>query len=310
MSVTRAQLSGGPAYAAYNNKIIAFAADSEVRTDLVTDVIDTALYGEVDEIERDFIVKATGTPLFYDTAQLTTLFPYLAPVIGTTYPTATTPCAWTSNNGDVINIASAMIGKMPDFTLGVEAPVMGPMEIWGVLPYGTDAGAANAYYSLQTGQSYANPPVPGTAVLGRQEFTANWGSVPGFAPFQAQDKWTVSHELKLGPVISQGRTCGFKIISYRAMAKCKPLGPSMAQIDAALYAQGTGAGGGYRLSANAANLVITGSNSMTVTLGNAALKRAGYVFAGQQLRVGELGWVSTLPIAAGGNPAQAALTLA
>ena len=29
MSVTRAQLTGGPAYAAYNSKNIAFAADSD-----------------------------------------------------------------------------------------------------------------------------------------------------------------------------------------------------------------------------------------------------------------------------------------
>jgi hypothetical protein len=94
------------------------------------------------------------------------------------------------------------------------------------------------------------------------------------------------------------------------MAKCKPLGPTMAQIDAALYAQGTGAAGGYRLSTNSANLVITGSSNMTVTIGNAALKTAGYVFGGKPLRLGELGWVSTLPIAAGGAPATPALALA
>jgi hypothetical protein len=311
MSVTRQQLTGGPAYAAFNGKNIAFAADSDVRTDLVTDVIGTSLYGDVDEIERDFIVKATGTPLFYDTAAITTLWPYLAPVAGTVYPGATAlPCAWNSNNGDVITMASAIIGKMPDLVLGVESPVLGPMEIWGVLPFGTDPGAANAYYTLQTGQSYGNPAVPGTAVLGRQEFTANWGSIAGFAPFQAQDQWTISHELKLEPVLTQGRTRGFKIASYRAMAKCKALGPTMAQIDAALYTQGAGAGGGYRLSTNAANLVITGSNSMTITIGNAALKTAGYVFGGKPLRNGEFGWVSTLNISAGGSPSQPALTLA
>jgi hypothetical protein len=94
------------------------------------------------------------------------------------------------------------------------------------------------------------------------------------------------------------------------MAKCKPLGPTMAQIDAALDAQGSGAAGGNRLSTNAANLIITGSSSMTVTLGNAALKTAGYVFGGKPLRNGELGWISTLNINSGGTPAQAALTLA
>ncbi|MGA2176245.1 MAG: hypothetical protein ABSH38_14815 [Verrucomicrobiota bacterium] len=309
--VTRSTLTGGPAYAAFNSKNIQFAEDSSVATALVTDVISTALYGEADEIEKDLIVKASGRPLFYDTAQIATLFPYLAAAIGTTYPgSSDVPCAWNSNNGDVVTLSSALIGKMPDLELGVDGPVLGRMEIWGVIANTEDPSHANAYYTLATGQSYANPAVPGTAVLGRQEFTAAWGSVAGFSSFQAQEKWTLSHELKLEAITIQGRTRAFKLVSYRAMAKCKPLGPTMAQIDAALYAQGTGAAGGYRLSTNSANLVITGSSNMTVTIGNAALKTAGYVFGGKPLRLGELGWVSTLPIAAGGAPATPALALA
>jgi hypothetical protein len=83
----------------------------------------------------------------------------------------------------------------------------------------------------------------------------------------------------------------------------------MAQISTALYAQGTGAAGGYRLSTNAASLIITGSSSMTITIAGAALKSAGYVFGGKPLRLGELGWVSTLNIGAGSTPT-APLTLA
>jgi len=308
--VTRSQITGGPAYAAYNSKNIAFAEDSTVETALVTDVISTSLYGDMDEIYRDMVVKASGRPLFYDTAALTTLFPYLAGVIGTNYPGASdVACAWNSNNGDVLTLTSALIGKMPDLELGVEGPVLGRMEIWGVIGNGETAGAANSYYTLQTGQSYSNPAVPGTAVLDRQEFTAAWGSVTGFTSFQAQDKWTISHELKLEPIIIQGRTRAFRVTSYRVMAKCKPLGPTMAQISTALYAQGTGAAGGYRLSTNAASLIITGSSSMTITIAGAALKSAGYVFGGKPLRLGELGWVSTLNIGAGSTPT-APLTLA
>ena len=311
MSVTRSQLTGGPAYAAFNGQNIQFAEDSTVETAMVTDVISTSLYGDVDEIYKDMIVKAGGRPLFYDTAALSTIFPYLSGVIGTTYPGGSDKaCAWNSSNGDVVVLTSALIGKMPDLELGVDGPVLGRMEIWGVIGNGDGAGTANSYYTLQTGQAYANPAVPGTAYLGRQEFTAAWGNASGFAAFQAQEKWTLSHELKLEPVTVQSRTRAFKLAGYRVMAKCKPLGPTMAQIDAALYAQGTGAAGGYRLSTNAANLVITGSGSMNVTLGNAALKTAGYVFGGKPLRLGELGWVSTLNINAGGAPVQAALTLA
>jgi hypothetical protein len=311
MSVTRSQLAGGPAYANFNSQNIQFTEDSTVETALVTDVISASLYGDVDEIYKDLIVKAAGRPLFYDTAALATIFPYLAGAVGTAYPGSTDkPCAWNSNNGDVITLTSGLIGKMPDLELGVDGPVLGRMEIWGVIGNGDNASTANSYYTLQTGQSYSNPAVPGTAVLGRQEFTAAWGSIAGFTSFQAQDKWTISHELKLEAVTIQGRTRAFKLASYRVMAKCKPLGPTMSQVDAALYAQGTGAAGGGRLSTNAANLVITGSSSMTVTLGNAALKTAGYIFGGKPLRLGELGWVSTLGIANGGTPSQAALTLA
>jgi hypothetical protein len=310
MSVTRSQLTGGPAYAAFNSKNIAFANDSTVETALVTDVVETSLYGSIDEIYKDMIVKAGGTPLFYDTANLSTMFPYIAAAIGTVFPgLADKTAVWNSNNGDIITIASALVGKMPDLELGVDGPILGPMELWGIIANGEDPSTANTYYTLGTG-SYANPAVPGTAVLGRQEFTAAWGTISGFTDFQAQDKWTISHELKLEPILVQGRTRAFRLLSYRCMARCKPVGPTMANIDAALFAQGSGAAGGMRLSANSASLVITGSSSMTVTIGNAALKTAGYVFGGKPLRVGELGWVSTLNIAAGGVPATPALALA
>jgi hypothetical protein len=314
MSVTRSQLTGGPAYAAFNSQNIQFAEESSVETALVTDVVETALYGAVDEIYRDLIVKASGRPLFYDTAALSTMFPYLAGGIGTVFPGSTDKtCAWNSNNGDVVTLASALVGKMPDLELGVNGPALGTMEIWGVIANTTDVSTANSYYTLQTGQSYSNPAVSSTPVLGRQEFTAAWGTVAGFTSFQAQEKWTISHELKLEPVVIQGRTRAFKLVSYRVMAKCKPLGPTMSQIDAALYAQGTGTANGYRLSKNGFNLVITGSASMTVTLGNAALKTAGYVFGGKPLRHGEIGFVSTQTCAsasyAGGAPT-AMLTLA
>jgi hypothetical protein len=278
---------------------------------MVWEDIDTALYGKIDKIARDLVVKAKGRPRFYDTAALSTMFPYLSGVSGTLYPgSSDVPCAWNSNNGDTITITSAIVGKMPELELSVNGPVLGEMEIWGVIGNGMDPSNSTAYFSKSTGNSFSNPAVPGTAVIGNQEFTASWGSIGGFTSFQAQEKWTISHELELQPVEIQGRTRAFRFVSYRAMAKCKPLGPTMAQIDAALYAQGSGAAGGYRLSTNAANLVISGSNSMTITVGNAGMVTEGYFFGGKALRQGELGWVSSLNVAAGGIPGQAGLTLA
>ncbi len=90
----------------------------------------------------------------------------------------------------------------------------------------------------------------------------------------------------------QGRTVDMIIAGYRCLAKCKPAEPALANIDAALLLQGTGAKHGRRLSSAAADLVITGQNSVSITLKNAALKTAGFLFGGKPLRNGEIGWVS------------------
>ncbi len=278
---------------------------------MVWDDVESALYGKIDKIYRDLVVKAKGTPRYYDTAALATMFPYLSAAPGTVFPgTSDVGCAFNSNNGDTVSLTSAIVGKMPDFMLGVGHPVLGEMEFWGVIGNGADTSSAAAYLSKASGGSYSNPAVPGTASIGNQEFTASWGSVAGFTSFQAQERWAVSHELDLQPVVIQGRTRAFRLVSYRAMAKCKPLGPTMAQIDAALGVQGTDAAGGNRGSANGASLVITGSSNMTVTIGNAFMVSEGFVFGSKPLRYGEVGWVSSLSVGSGGVPSTAALTLA
>jgi hypothetical protein len=311
MSVTRSTLVGGPCYAAFNSQNIQFAGDVPVDAPVAWEDVETALYGRIDKIYRDLIVKAKGAPRYYDTAALSTLFPYIAGVPGTVYPgSSDVPCALNSTNGDIVSLTSAIVGKMPDFVLGVGPPLLGEMEFWGVIGNSADPSSSTAYFSKSTGNSYSNPAVADTAVIGNQEFTATWGSVSGLSSFQAQDKWSVSHELELEPVIIQGRTRAFRLVSYRAMAKCKPLGPTMAQIDAALHAQGSGAAGGYRGSTNGANLVISGSSNMTITLGNAFMVGEGFVFGSKPLRNGEVGWVSSLNTSGGGSPATPALALA
>ena len=81
----------------------------------------------------------------------------------------------------------------------------------------------------------------------------------------------------------------------------------MAQLDGALLAQGAGAWHGAKLSGMAADLVITGAQTVSVTVKNAALKTAGFVFGGNALRNGEIGFVSTINVSSG--TATAALVL-
>jgi hypothetical protein len=314
MSIARSLLTGGPAYVAYGSSPVSFqlADDSKVETAMVTDVISAALFGKFDETYRDMIVRASGTPLFYDpSVTLGTFFPYISqanvPIGGSIFGTTDVPVTWTSNNGDNILIRACAVGKMPGLYLGVDKPMLGPLEIWGVVGTGLDPSSANSYYTVSTSNSFAAPAIPGTSVLGRQKWTAAFGSVTGFTSFQAQEGWEITHELELVPITIQGRTVDFHLASYRSMAKCKPTEPTMANIDAALKAQGSLVHGG-RLSTNAHDLVITGATSGVVTVKNAVLKTAGYVFGAKPLRQDQIGFVGTLAITTG-TPS-AALTLA
>jgi len=173
------------------------------------------------------------------------------------------------------------------FDFGSGEAGIGPVEFSGVVGNGLDPSASNSYYTIQTGQAFS---APGSR---RQKFrarnTRGVGKRGGFQRFQAQEAWTITHELKLAPVKIQGRTVDMKITSYRAMAKCMPAEPTMANIDAALLAQGGAALHGARLSSTAADLVITGAQTVSVTVKNAALKTAGFVFGGKACGTGN--WI-------------------
>jgi hypothetical protein len=291
MSISRSTLTRGPAYAAFNSANFQFAGDSKIEIVPTTQDVRAALYGKIDETVSDLAIKCTGTPLTW--TSLSVLFPYLTPSVGQRlYGNTDTPLVWASNNGDVITVANAAVTRMPDLTLGVEKDILGPVEFTGLIINGGDPETANSYYTISTGQAFSAPALDVTK-LTRQRYSATWGSFPGFTSFQAQDTWTISHELELNPVKVQGRTVDQTILSYRCLAKCKPAEPTLANIDAALVMQGSGARQGRRLSANSADLVITGQNLVSIILKNAALKTAGFVFGGKPLRNGELGWVST-----------------
>jgi hypothetical protein len=306
MSISRSLLAGGPAYVNFNGANIPLGEDSRLEIAPVNSVISGALYGEMDEVYTDLIVKGTGTPLTYD--NLTVLWPYLQPTIGQRiFGNVDTPFAWLSNNGDLITVRAGAVTRMPDLILSVDSPALGPMEFSGVVGNGLDPSANNSYYSIQTGQGFS-PPAITASKIPRQAYSAAWGGFSGFSNFQAQDGWRVTHELKVAPVKIQGRTVDMKIVSYRAMARCMPAEPTMANIDGALLAQGSSAKHGARLSSQSADLVITGASSVSVTVKNAALKTAGFVFGGRPLRNGEIGFVSTINVSGGSGTA--ALVLA
>jgi hypothetical protein len=66
------------------------------------------------------------------------------------------------------------------------------------------------------------------------------GSGDGFTAFQAQKGWNIGWELGLEPEVIDGcGTVDMIMQSFIAQAKCMPLEPTIAQIEAASLFQGT-----------------------------------------------------------------------
>lgn len=324
MATTRSSLTRGPGYLTLNSSTtpsttshtIQFGDDWKLEIAPVNEILKVAHIGNADETRKDLIVRGSGQPLIYnatDTTTLDFLFPWAnqnPPLIGASlFGSSDFPVIFLANNNDEYVIYNAAVAKMPDITLDIGKPILGPLEIIGLIRNGYDPETANSYYKVNPGAgSWASPKLGQQSgdMFGRQRYYGNWAAVSTllstttFTNFQGQQGITISHELGLEPVIVQGRTVDFTLLSYRAMAKLifvpgTGSTTGQADIDACLQAQGTGATHGSRLSSNTniGDVVFTGQIGGTFTIKNAVLKSEGFVFGGKPLRYGEIGFVGT-----------------
>lgn len=307
MSVTRANLIGGPCKIVQSGGTI-FTKD-DVNWEIVDESVDVdaSMHGDaIDEVTINSMIKVTGTP-WGAWENLAVLLPsaYTTPVIGSRIMgDADVPLVVTGKDGQILTSLAAGITKMPDLYLGVDKTIFGSMEWTGVVGNGLDMQTASSLYTITSG-AYADSTFAFTNFR-QQLYTGAWSGKTGFSAVQAQEGWTLTHELKLEPVKIQSRIVDFRIIGYRLMAKCKPFGPTQAEIEAQLKVQGTGADAGHRRGAAGADLVITGaSGAVVATLKNAGLKGGNFIFGNKPLRNGEFAWVSTVGFASGVAAARA-----
>jgi len=295
MPVTRSTLNGGPAHIAYAGVNIHMADDSSLKIPKSWKVREAQSFGEVDSVNDDLIMIAEGTPLTFES--LAVLLPHCVPAIGARVPgDVDVPLQYLCSNRQRYTLVNACVVEMPEIILGVGEPVFGRMKFAGLVGDGMDPSDDNSYYTIDEAD-YVPAAVDKTKIPSG-EYVAAWGTRAGFAEFQAKDKWRIQHELKLVRIPVQSRTRCYKIKSYRVMARCTPVGPSDAQIDAQLRAQGSGAGNGHRMSDDIDDLVITGAG-VSVTLKNTGIQEAGFEFGVEPLRIGEVGWITVVDTSSG-----------
>lgn len=303
MSVTRSTLVSGPCKIVRSGSTLFTEGDLVIAPRLSLQDVATSMHGVVGASLDDVVYEATFTPCGVY-AYNSILFPYIGNGSNDSeqkpgYRIMTdsdVPTVITGRDGGVYTLKASAITQMPDLFLGPTRSLFGPATITAVVANAANPEDADSFMSVGSG-SYSDATFNPSAIV-RQRYTAAWGAVSGFTSFQAQDFWTVQSQLALEPVQVQGYTRDIRIRSLRYMAKCIPVGPTGAQIEAALRAQGSGAVEGRRQSGGAADLVITGSG-VSVTLKNAALREAGYVFGGVPLRNGEIGLETTIAFSSG-----------
>lgn len=176
--------------------------------------------------------------------------------------------------------------KMSNVYLGLGKSLYGAAQYTGFLGSGKALDDADAFVTVSTGVAWDQSDYP----TGHQEAEcqASWGAVTGFTSMFAQEGFELQHELELVDVKQGNILVDKRIVGYRGMMVFKPEGPTTAQLVGKFPGQI-----GSRLSASAADLVVTGSG-ISATLKSCTPYRGKYNFDHKQLRHDEVAFVSSL----------------
>jgi len=289
---------------------------AEVRQ-LTHDVV-SGFFGRVTCLQGDAQVVISLTP-FDNWSAIPTLFPtYLgvshgatagALVIGTRphNPDGAADAAakiW-APDGRLYTFPHAAICRHPDIHLGLDKALFGPTEIAAIIAAGSTLGSIGALYTL-TATGAADPGGQQGSDYERGAWTGIWGTTSGFgggssgSPIEAEDEWVISTVAKYSPLAVQTLVRAYKLDNVSFVAKCRPYGPTHAQIDAAIGVNaGRILGAQFAASGTGADLVLSGPNSKTITLKNADVVGAGFEFGGTKLGSSEIGFVTTMTFTSG-----------
>lgn len=319
MSLSRSNLVVGPAKCVFTptggSAATFFTNDSfEVKLKPKTFEVKPQGFIQADVRDEDRVIEFDVTPDGrLNAAVIAALWPYLNYRPGQSLPTnSDQPFVAHGADTGKLTVLAAYVRKMPSLTLSAKKTAIGSAGFRGILANSMNPDDASSYLTYAaSGATFADSTFDLTQIV-TQPYTAAWGSVTGFGAVVGEEGFQVDFELKTKEIPVDGLGTVVEVIeSVGVMVKCKPVGPTAAQILAALYHQGTGARLGASRQALSASLAITGADGTTVvTVPKATLVEAGYRFGADVLRNGEIGWVGTLNVTTGTQSAIASIAIA
>lgn len=185
------------------------------------------------------------------------------------------------------------IFSLPGLRFSAVQTLLGAVTFRGILVSETEWSAAASLFTVAAGTP--DDTDYNVAKVKTQGYSATWGAIAGFVAFDNADGIMVDHAISLSPV----PTDSWGIVNYRfqdlvASIKCKPIGPTEAQIAEAMYMTSASAARGGDISATAAfSITPIIGGSPYVTYNNAQLQAGSAIYDPETQRSGELTWVTT-----------------
>jgi hypothetical protein len=209
-----------------------------------------------------------------------------------------------SIDGRLFTVKRSAVLKHPELHLGVDKALFGDAEIVGILADSKALGDADCLVDItESGATDPGGPFAMTH-FARGKWTGVWGSSAGFGgdagdPIEAEDEWVITPSVSYQPLVVQNQPRGYVLQSVSYMVKCRPYGPTQAQIDAAVGIHAGRTLGARIAGSSGADLVLTGPNSKTITLKNAEPAGAGFEWGGSKLGNGEIGFYTSMSFTSG-----------
>lgn len=267
-----------------------------------------SMFGRVTQTRGPRVITVT-LQLFALWQNLSILFPstVVNPTIGSRVFGATDlPLILHAKNGDRLTIHNARITGLSNLKLAANSPIFSAaVTLTGLIKNNADPEDANAYYTYDNA-TYVEGAFALTNFLAKT-WTGAWGARTGFTSIQTQEGWDINWELGMEPDVVDGLgVVDMFLTNFGAKASCIPVGPTIAQIEANQFFQGTGAEIGTGIHSSVDDLVIT-SGSASVTLKAAGLVETGLAFAPAKKRLTETIWEANRGFVTGAPQAIAAL---
>lgn len=295
-SIDRATIITGPALITYNSQKFWSKGDITLTPINERFTIDTAHAGPVDERIQNRSIEVTFEPSGrFTTALAAVMWPYAATNIGTdVFGTTDTALTINTRAGTQIVVHNAAVTSMPNLRLGVTQTLQGEMTFTGLLKNNTDPSNAAAYYTIS---SVAYPGDTGFAIadIKTLAYSSAWGASAPWDDFLTEAGWEVAFDLQLAPKIVDGLgTVGMSLQSLAVTASAIPVGPTEAEVLAAMQATGT-----LGASISTANDLVVSATGIYFALSNAGIQESELGFGSERKRIGTTTWMATRSVTGG-----------